>query len=228
MEQKKKIFVIDDDPKLLKLLREYLKSYDFLVEGESDPLVAVESFSKIKPHLVVLDVMMPVMDGFEVLKKLRTSSTVPVIMLTARSEIADKVMGLENGADDYLAKPFEPRELVARINALFRSRSFGDPEGQIGEGQAFSLNERNNTVVINEELIELTTLEFYLLKYLIKNRGIIVTRDMIFEDVKGIESESYDRSIDVLVSRLRNKLGDDTKDPHYIKTVRGKGYQFVG
>ncbi len=220
----KKVYVIDDDAKLNQLLNQYLSQYEFTVYSETDPVVAADSFMKINPDIIILDLMMPDIDGFEMCRKIRAVSTVPVIMLTARGDVTDRVVGLEMGADDYVAKPFEPRELLARIQAVLRRG------GQIthNSDNSISINERTQWITINSKEIELTTMEFYLFKYLFENRGSIVTRNMIFDRLKGLDSDSFDRSVDILVSRLRQKIGDDPKKPEIIKTVWGKGYRFIG
>jgi DNA-binding response OmpR family regulator len=220
----KKVYVIDDDEKLNSLLNQYLTKYEYLVYSEINPVVALDSFVKINPDIIILDLMMPEVDGFEVCRKIRTQSAVPIIMLTARSDVTDRIVGLEIGADDYLPKPFEPRELLARIQAVLRRGNQVDRSLD----NTIAVDERTQRVTINSNIIELTTMEFYLFKYLFDNRGTIVTRNMIFDRLKGLDADSFDRSVDILVSRLRNKIGDDSKKPSIIKTVWGKGYRFIG
>lgn len=218
---KEKILIIDDDRKLLELLIAFFEKYGYLATAIDDPLVAIGTIEKIKPDIIILDVMMPGMDGFECCRQIRRNFTLPVIMLSARGEATDKIVGLELGADDYLAKPFEPRELLARIQAVLRRNS---PRAT---ASGLALNSRKNSVSLNGDEIGLTTLEFYILKYLSENRDYIVSREMIFEKIKGMESDSLDRSVDVLISRLRSKLGDDPKDPKIIRTVHGRGYMCI-
>lgn len=218
---KEKILLIDDDKKLLELLAAFFEKYGYLATAIDDPLVAIETIEKVRPALVILDVMMPGMDGFECCRCIRRNFSVPLIMLSARGESTDKIVGLELGADDYLAKPFEPRELLARVQAVLRRHA------PLPLASGLEMNAKRNSVRLNGEEIILTTLEFYILRYLAENRDYIVSREMIFEKIKGMESDSLDRSVDVLVSRLRSKLGDDPKRPNIIKTVHGRGYMCI-
>ncbi|MCK5879588.1 MAG: response regulator transcription factor, partial [Holophagae bacterium] len=173
--------------------------------------------------------MMPEMDGFAVLKEIRKKSKVPVIMLTARGEVMDRVLGLELGADDYLSKPFEPRELVARIRSVLK-RSGSDEESgreEITTNSGLELIPARKEAKINDELLDLTTMEYDMLELLVTKKGRILSRDFIMESLKGYEWEVYDRSIDVSISRVRAKLGDNPGSPRFIKTVRGAGYMFI-
>jgi DNA-binding response OmpR family regulator len=169
--------------------------------------------------------MLPGIDGFEVCRVIRRSSTVPIIMLTARGEVTDRVVGLELGADDYVSKPFEPRELVARIQAVLRRGRTGDEVWSFG---ALRVDPQRRSAYLNDEPVPLTTAEFDLLELLIRSRGRVLTRTSILDGVKGESWDAFDRSIDVLVSRLRQKLEDDPRQPRYVRTVRGTGYAFVG
>ena len=175
---------------------------------------------------MVLDVMLPGLDGYEVLKQLRSGSSLPVLMLTARGEVADRVVGLTLGADDYLPKPFEPRELLARVEAVLR-RAQGPAKGEALESGILKLDGARRQAWSKEAPLDLTTLEFDLLELFMRSRGRVLSRDAISEAVKGFEAEAFDRSVDVAVSRLREKLGDDPKKSRFIKTVWGKGYQWV-
>ena len=167
------------------------------------------------------------MDGFEVLQEIRKSNKSPVIMLTARGEVSDKVVGLELGADDYLAKPFEPRELVARIQTVLRRARQQIQSGTISFGElTVDLDSHSVTLAGNE--LKLTTTEYEILSLFVANPGRVLTRDDLMEQVRGIDWDAFNRSIDVAVSRLRSKLGDSSKDPRYIKTVWRKGYMFLG
>jgi two-component system phosphate regulon response regulator OmpR len=180
---------------------------------------------------VILDVMLPDMDGFTVCRKLRETSRVPIIMLTARGDVMDRIVGLELGADDYLPKPFEPRELVARAQAVLRRGAArcvsGEGEERLRVG-ALDVNWTTHTAHLDGSLLPLTSAEFELLGLLVRNRGRVLSRERIMDETRGIDWEAYDRSIDVLISRLRQKLGDDAKRPAYIRTVRGTGYSFIG
>ncbi|MBU3916061.1 response regulator transcription factor [bacterium] len=224
---KQTVLVIDDDEKLNDLLEDYLAKYGFEVISSTHPIEGLELIRSKAPDLVILDVMLPEMDGFEVCKKIRQDSSIPIIMLTARGEITDKVVGLELGADDYLPKPFEPRELVARIQSVLR-RSGNISNSPLLVFNDLTVNLENHEVRIKEEIIDLTSTEFELLTLFVKHPGKVLNRDQIMEWVSGIEWESFNRSVDVLVSRLRQKLKDDPKHPVYLKTIWGTGYLFLG
>lgn len=220
----KKVYIIDDDHKLNSLVTKYLSQYEYTVYSEIDPLIALDNYTKLNPDILILDVMMPGIDGFEFCRRIRAESKIPILMLTARTEVTDRIVGLELGADDYLGKPFEPRELLARIQAIHRRTDFSSSYGN----NSISFNENSQKICINDKHIELTTMEFYLFKFFFENRGNVVTRNMIFDRLKGLDADNYDRSIDVLVSRLRHKIEDNPKKPELIKTVWGKGYRFIG
>ncbi len=224
---KSSILVIDDDQKLNNLLSDYLKKFEYHVITAIHPEAGLKLFKLESPDLVILDIMLPDMDGFEVCREIRKISNTPIIMLTARGEVTDRIVGLELGADDYLPKPFEPRELVARIQSVLR------------RGQAIQTSEKacfgdlivdfeKQTAILNESLLDLTTMEFELLALFLKNPGKVLNRDRILDDLRGLEWDAFDRSVDVLLSRLRQKLGDDPKQPRWIKTVWGSGYKFIG
>ncbi|MBF0352191.1 MAG: response regulator transcription factor [SAR324 cluster bacterium] len=227
-----KLLVIDDDEKLNRLLRNYFEKYQFQVLSALTP---TEGFKKLeeKPDLVILDVMLPEMDGFEVCRRIRHQSQVPVIMLTARGDVMDRVIGLEMGADDYLPKPFEPRELLARIQSVLRRTNHTSrPPDQSAEILKFTpglvIHLKKHEVTLNGVPLEMTSMEFALLSCLAQQPQTVLNRDQLLDHLRGIEWESYNRSVDVLMSRLRQKLGDDPKHPSYIKTVWGTGYIFVG
>jgi DNA-binding response OmpR family regulator len=171
--------------------------------------------------------MLPGMDGFAVCRRIREHCRVPIIMLTARGEVTDRILGLEMGADDYLPKPFEPRELVARIQAILRRGAQVDAEDSMRIG-ALNVSWGTRSAHLNGNDLGLTTAEFELLALLVRNRGRVLTRDRIMDTIRGVDWEAYDRSIDVLVSRLRQKLGDDARHSTMIRTVRRAGYCFIG
>ena len=177
--------------------------------------------------LIILDVMLPDMDGFEVCRQIRKEYSIPIIMLTARGEVTDRIVGLELGADDYLPKPFEPRELVARIQSILR-RGHNQNRSEIRKFGQLTVDFQKHAAAIDGSDIELTSAEFELLSVFIKNAGRVLTRDQLLDHVRGIEWEAFDRSIDVLISRLRQKLRDDPKHPKYIRTMWGTGYIFIG
>lgn len=225
---KKQILIIDDDAKLGELLKSYLAQFDFSILIEHTPSAGISLLKHSPVDLIILDVMLPEMDGFETIKTIRKFNSVPVIMLTARGEITDRIVGLELGADDYLPKPFEPRELLARINTILRrvnTRNTDQPE--ILTADSLKLDTRQRTVKLNDIDIELTNMEFEILLLLMQNPSRVISRDDIMEEVRGIDWDAYNRSIDVTVSRIRAKLQDDAKHPRFIKTIWGKGYQFI-
>ncbi len=221
------ILVIDDDHKLCELLKKYLLRFDYEVVTVSAGCAGLKQIRKKRPDLVVLDVMLPVKDGFEILKEIRASTTIPVIMLTARGEVTDKVVGLELGADDYLAKPFEPRELVARIQTVLRRTQQAAQNGNIKKFKELTLDLDSHAVSVDGVEINLTTTEFEILSLFATNPGKVLTRDDLMERVRGMDWDAFNRSIDIAVSRLRAKLGDDSKEPRFIKTIWRKGYMFV-
>ncbi len=226
---KSRLMIIDDDVNLNELLEKYLSDFGFDVNTATRPRKGLLKLESGEYDLVVLDVMMPEMDGFAVLKEIREKSNIPVIMLTARGEVMDRVLGLELGADDYLAKPFEPRELVARIRSILK-RSGSDEENgreEITTNSGLELIPARKEAKRNNELLDLTTMEYDMLELLVTKKGRILSRDFIMESLKGYEWEVYDRSIDVAISRVRAKLGDNPGSPRFIKTVRGAGYMFI-
>jgi two-component system phosphate regulon response regulator OmpR len=220
-----RVLVIDDDRKLCGLLSAYLggSGFEVLTAHEADE--GMRLLRSDHPDLVVLDVMLPGMDGFETCRAIRRASAVPIVMLTARGDVTDRVVGLELGADDYMQKPFEPRELVARIQAILRRGRSTDDVWTFG---ALRVDPQRRSAYLNDEQVPLTTAEFNLLELLIRSRGRVLSRGNILDQVKGETWDAFDRSIDVLVSRLRQKLDDDPRQPRYVRTVRGSGYAFVG
>jgi two-component system response regulator CpxR len=218
-----KILVIDDDPKLASLLVEYLEGRGLLVEKAANGLDGLERRRSGSFDLIVLDVMMPGMDGFTVLKELRKESQIPVIMLTARTEDFDRIVGLELGADDYLNKPFNPRELLARIHAILR-RSNPKMEAEVLSASGIRMEIKKRKVWAGEEEVDLTATEFDLLRVLLSNAGRVIARERMMELARGQDFAAFDRSIDVHISNLRKKLGDSSKRSQMIKTIRGVGY----
>ena len=222
-----RVLLIDDDEKLGGLLTEYLDQFGFTVKARTHPDDGLRALSADTPDIVVLDVMMPGMDGFAVCRKVRETSRVPIVMLTARGGVMDRIVGLELGADDYLPKPFEPRELVARLQAVLRRGAKNETADTVKVGP-LEVDWNAHTATLDGRTLDLTIAEFTLLTLFIRNRKAALTRDRILEATRGLDWEAFDRSIDVLVSRLRQKLGDDPKNPTFIKTVRGLGYRFIG
>jgi OmpR family response regulator RpaB len=215
--------LIDDDQALAEPLKAYFSRYDLELDAVTQPSEGLKRIDLTQPDLVILDIMLPEMDGFEVCRTIRKQSNLPILMLTARGEVMDRVVGLELGADDYLAKPFEPRELVARIqNILKRTRSQTNTEQSIALG-GLTVDLVRQDAFIEGRSLNLTTLEYRLLSLLIQHPGQTYSRDEILAAVKGIEADLYTRSVDILVSRLRQKL----KPMDCIKTVWGTGYRLV-
>jgi len=222
-----KILLIDDDEKLAGLLGNYFKRFYLELVSALRPSDGLKKLETQDPDLVILDVMLPEQDGFEVCRTIRKTRTVPIIMLTARGEVTDRIVGLEIGADDYLPKPFEPRELVARIQNVLRRAV---PEEEDSSELVFKdlmLNTERRSVELDGSLLELTTMEFELLALFARNAGKAMSRDEILNGLRGIDAQLFSRSVDILVSRLRQKLNDTAKQPRFIKTVWGKGYTFV-
>jgi two-component system phosphate regulon response regulator OmpR len=222
-----RVLLVDDDEELCTLLTEYLGRFGCAATAAGDVEQGWRAFRAAAPDVLVLDVMMPGQDGFSLLRRVRAESRCPVIMLTARGDVADRVLGLELGADDYLPKPFDPRELVARIQAVLRRARGPGPEERVRAGE-LELDGAGRTAALGGRPLALTTAEWELLALLVRNRGRVLTRDRILDEIRGVEWEAFDRSVDVLVSRLRHKLGDDPRRPRYVTTVWGKGYRFRG
>ncbi len=221
------LLIIDDDEKLNRLLKKFMADFGYTVTAATHPEEGLKKIRKHSPDLVILDVMLPDMNGFEVCKKIRQFSTVPIVMLTARGELMDKVVGLELGADDYLPKPFEPRELVARIQSVLR-RSQNIGQGQVQSFGRMTIDFAGRKVWVDEEPVALSTNEFAALALLVNNAGRVMDRDEILQTLRGMDSDAFNRSVDITISRLRQKLKEDSKDPAFIKTVWGAGYVFVG
>jgi len=219
-----KALLIDDDQKLGDLLTNYLKTFDINLSVVNDPREGMTTINDLDPDLLILDVMMPHINGFDLCKKIREESNKPIIILSARGEADDKVKGIDLGADDYLSKPFEARELVARIHGLLRRLR---KDSDKNPDQIFKVDQQRLEVSLAGAILDLTTKEFELMDLFIKNPGVIFSRDEIIKEIKGIDAHLFSRSIDILISRLRHKIEDDPKDPQLIKTIWGKGYMFV-
>jgi DNA-binding response OmpR family regulator len=223
----KSILIIDDDSKLNDLLREYLGKNNFntvSVENPTDGLVKIKN-----QHfdLIILDVMLPGMDGFETVKHIRKDHETPVVMLTARGEVTDKVVGLELGADDYLPKPFEPRELLARIQSVLRRSEMKLKKNETIKLKNLIVDPNKRAALYNNKDMELTSTEYELLLLFVKSNGKVLSRDEIMQNTRGISWMSFDRSVDVMVSRLRNKFKSlGNKKEQVIKTVHSIGYMF--
>ncbi|MDR9468317.1 response regulator [Marinospirillum sp.] len=230
-----RILIVEDDARLASLTKEYLEGNGFQISVESDGSSAAERIANEQPDLVILDVMLPGEDGLSICRKVKMNNEVPILMLTARTDDMDQVLGLEMGADDYVAKPVRPRVLLARIRALLRRaetqpqglQESNEPEASRIEFGDLVIDSAMREAWLQGESIDLTSAEFDLLWLLASNAGRVLTREEIFTALRGIEYDGQDRSIDVRVSRIRPKVGDDPMHPRRIKTVRSKGYLFV-
>jgi len=227
------VLIIDDDRKLCALIREYLAPLGFEVAAEHAGPLGVEQAITGNHDVVILDVMLPGLDGFEVLKRIRQKSQVPVLMLTARGEETDRIVGLEVGADDYLPKTFSTRELLARLRAVMRRASRpapaagGDaPSGEVVVGD-LRLNSDARVAALGDKPLDLTAIEFDLLECLTRARGRVRSREQLIESITDRNYDVYDRSVDVHICSLRKKLGDESASPRYIRTIRAVGYMFI-
>ena len=218
-----KALLIDDDAKLGNLLSDYLTRFEIELNSTTEPTLALDLIAEDQPDLIILDVMMPKMNGFEVCSGIRKKYKIPIIMLSARGESFDRVKGLDLGADDYMAKPFEPRELVARIHSLLRRVTDEDHYRQ----DIFEVNTISREISMDGQMLSLTNMEFELLELLLTNPGTLFSRDDILKHLRGIEAKIFSRSIDILISRLRQKIETNSKEPKFIKTIWGKGYMFL-
>jgi len=223
----KKILIIDDDKKLTDLLEEFLGENKFKTKSIHESVGALNEVDSFMPDLIILDITLPEMDGFQVLRTIRKEHETPVIMLTARGEISDRVVGLDLGADDYMPKPFEPRELLARINSILRRVNEPSSLIDILEFEGLHIDKMKQEVVLDKQPIHLSTTEFEALVLIAEHAGETLDREFLVENLRGIQWQSFDRSIDVLVSRLRNKLGETPERTRFIKTVHGVGYIFI-
>ena len=222
-----RILLIDDDAKLGMLLRAYFSRFDLELESALEGDSGLRKLTAFSPDLVILDIMLPGRDGFELCREIRKTSAVPIIMLTARGDVTDRVVGLEVGADDYVAKPFEPRELVARIQTILRRVQRPAAMSGMAEHGPLQLDFDRREAHLNGDRIELTAMEFNLLQLLSAEPGRVFTRDEILSELRGIEPNIFSRSVDINISRLRQKLDDHPSNPRFIRTIRGAGYVFL-
>jgi len=221
-----KILVVDDEPQILKVVQAYLEKEGFLVVSAMDGKIALDVFARENPTFVILDLNLPGMDGLEVCREIRRNSTVPIMMLTARVEEVDKLIGLELGADDYVVKPFSPREVVARVKTILKRVNTGTIKGEIIQAGNLTIDLGQHTVNLNGRMIELTPTEFQILVTLASNPKRVFSRLQIMEHAQGDAFEGYERTIDAHIKNLRLKLEPDPKIPVYIQTVFGLGYKF--
>ena len=223
----KRVLIVDDEPKIVALARDYLERAGFAVATAYDGKTALASARGDRPDLVVLDLGLPELDGLDVARTLRAESPVPIVMLTGRTEESDKLVGLEIGADDYVTKPFSPKELVARVRAVLRRSERPVAASDIVSAGEVTLDIPRMRVTVDERVIELTPTEFQLLATLAREPGRVFTRSQLLDAVHGVAFESYERAIDAHVKNIRRKLEPDPAHPRYLLTVYGVGYRFT-
>ena len=223
-----KVLLIDDDRKHSELMQAYFKRFGINLVCAYDAEQGFKKLAREEPDLLLLDVMLPGKDGFEICREVRKTSNIPIIMLTARGDVIDRVSGLELGADDYIGKPFEPRELVARVQATLRRSELAGPT--VGElnFEGLTIDTESRSVRVDDKPVELTSMEYELLLILARRQGRKLSRDDILSELRGIDAAILTRSVDIMISRLRQKLGDSVKPPRFIQTIWGRGYSFVG
>ena len=223
-----KVLLIDDDRKHSELLQAYFKRFGIQLVCAYDASEGFRKLNREDPDLLLLDVMLPGKDGFEICREVRKSSSIPIIMLTARGEVIDRVSGLELGADDYIGKPFEPRELVARVQATLRRTEITSTSTSRLEFEGMTIDTDTRSVTVDGKPVELTSMEYELLLTLARRHGKKLSRDDILSELRGIDAAILTRSVDIMISRLRQKIGDSVKPPRFIQTIWGRGYSFVG
>jgi two-component system phosphate regulon response regulator OmpR len=228
-----RILVVDDDEKLQRLLKEYLENNGFRVLSLMDGSQVLKTIRTTPPDLIILDIMLPGKDGLEILKEIRWEYLIPVIMLTAKGEATDRIVGLELGGDDYLPKPFNPRELLARIKAILRRVVSGEKDDSSRKERLYikagglTLNTARQTVSMEDQELELSSAEYRILEVLMKHPNTVLSRDQLMNLARGRDFMAFDRSIDVHISKIRSKLESDPHSPKKIKTIWGSGYMFI-
>lgn len=219
----KKVLLVEDDLQMQSLVVDYLKDYGFVVTAFDNPKDVLEDFKTNSDYsIIILDLMLPFMDGFDLFNKLKEIKNIPIIISTARGDIGNKIHGFELGADDYLAKPYEPRELVLRIESILKRNS--NKSFKVGD---FTIDKDNRAVLIDDYAIDFTKIEFEIFIYLVENKNKISSREQIL-NASSLDFNTKNRTIDMHISNIRAKIGDDSKNPKYIKSVWGIGYKFVG
>jgi two-component system alkaline phosphatase synthesis response regulator PhoP len=223
----KQILVVDDEPRIAEICRDYLKraGFDVITAANGDDALALARSRQ--PDLIVLDLTLPGRDGLDVTRALRQRSNVPIIMLTARIEESDKLVGLELGADDYLTKPFSPRELVARVRAVLRRGDSAAAQSEVVRAADVTLDVPRRKTQVGGRTVELTSSEFQLLATLMRQPGRVFTRGQLLDSIRGEEGESFERAVDAHVKNLRRKIEPDARKPKYLQTVYGVGYRFA-
>ncbi len=219
----KKILLVEDDLQMQSLIVDYLKDYGFIVTAFDNPKDVLEDFKLNSDYsIIILDLMLPFMDGFDLFNKLKEIKNIPIIISTARGDIGNKIHGFELGADDYLAKPYEPRELVLRIESILKRNS--TKSFKVAD---FTIDKDNRAVLIDDYAIDFTKIEFEIFIYLVENKNKISSREQIL-NATSLDFNTKNRTIDMHISNIRAKIGDDSKNPKYIKSIWGIGYKFVG
>ena len=219
----KKVLLVEDDLQMQALIIDYLKDYEFATTAFDNPKDVLEDFKTNNDYaIIILDLMLPFMDGFDLFNKLKQIKNIPIIISTARGDIGNKIHGFELGADDYLAKPYEPRELVLRIESILKRNS--NKSFKISD---FTIDKDNRTVIIDDFPVDFTKIEFEIFIYLVENQNKISSREQIL-NASSLDLNTKNRTIDMHISNIRAKIGDDSKNPKYIKSVWGIGYKFVG
>ncbi len=221
-----KILMIEDDFELAEILTEFLEQFDMKVSIVQEPYLGISTLNTGDFDLLILDLTLPGIDGLEVCKEIRKNHSIPIIISSARHDITDKVTALYNGADDYLPKPYNPRELLARIKSLLRRHNASAKNEQEPEGELV-LNEEQMSIYFREKLLSLTKAEYGILSYLMKKAGGVVSREELIYNCEAISEESTNKSIDVIIGRIRQKLQESPKEPKHIHAVRGIGYRFI-
>ena len=229
----KKILFVDDELELVKDLADMLSKHSFQIFSAGDGDEANRIISSHSPDLILLDLQLPGKNGLDLCKEIRTITNVPIMIVSASGQLVDKVLGLELGADDYIQKPFEFKELLARVRALLRRYDSTLPPGEhtsseILRSKGLILDLNRGSAELNGAILDLTRMEFEILALLMKNPGMTFSREQLVEKIRGMEWDSVDRTVDVIISRLRSKLHEDAKNPKYLKTMWGSGYRFIG
>ncbi len=221
------ILIVEDEAEISDVIQKYVEHEGYNYKVVKTGFQALEAFNQDVFHLVLLDVMLPGIDGFQVLKEIRATSSVPIIMMTAKRQEVDRLRGFDEGADDYVVKPFSPRELIKRIKVFFK-RIYNESDEVILHVEIFKLYLNSRKLFKNNEEIEITSTEFQLLQAFIKNKGIVLSRERLIELAFGYEYEGFDRNVDVYIKRIRNKIEDDPSHPKYLVTKFRAGYVFGG
>lgn len=222
------VLLVDDDPKIAKFLRSYFEAEDFMVFTANDGLMALQMYRDLKPDILVLDLMLPKVTGLDVCRQIRKDSDTPILMLTARDDETDRLIGLELGADDYVSKPFSPREVVARVKAILRRTQKAQEKAESFRIGQFIIDNEGYTVSMDGTLLDLTPTEYKIFELLATHPGHAFTRIQMVEQIQGVAFEGYERTIDAHIKNLRHKIHDNPKEPCIILTVYGVGYKFAG